>query len=399
MGLGLIRWMRKVVPRGDMVTACITLEMMIECAYLWCVWQFGVADESLFRWFRFVWLSVCAGGYGVYRIAGFHPVANPNYRAWLEQTPWTPDKPLPCGPLQLVPQDLLVVCGLAVLYRTPSMWMLYFPTIFLVGYQSMLAICGRMIGHWRLAYSLGFGLGAVMLFIDRPEYAFAAADACFIIGRIAVSRALATFPWDLPWQADFHTFKSINDEEKRRRLGWPYDQMKPTDPKPVIPLSDGICVSFLIGWWWFVVLTHLDPEPRAFLPGGVMMATFGFAIARIAQYALSHRSPISFFGRLFTLRWIIPGYDQIFVAPLIAVAASSAIQGTAIFLLNPRGFGFPANPWPGMALSAAGLTFCLLILLNLGPQLESWRMSGKHRIVFDLNAIERAKKDGDFVEL
>jgi hypothetical protein len=330
-----------------MVTACVALEIIIECAYLWSVWQFGFADENMFRVFRFIWLTICAGGYGIYRIAAFHPVVNPNYRAWLEQTPWTPDKPLPCGPLQLVPQDLIVVCGLVALYRSPSIWMLYFPTIFLVGF----------------------------------------------------SKALRTFPWDLPWQADFQSFKSIGDEEKRRRLGWPYDQMKPTEPKRTIPLSDGICLSLLTGWLWLVVLKHLDPQPRAFLPGGVIMATFGFGVVRLAQYALSHRSPISFFGRLFTLRWIIPGYDQIFVAPFIASAMAVAIQGTAVFLLNPRGMRLAANPWPGIAISCLGVTVCLLILLVAGPQLESWRMTGKHRIVFDLNAIERAKKDGDFVEL
>lgn len=399
MNFGFIRWMRRVLPRGDLLTSMIVVEMVIECVYLWNHWCFGFADEDAFRMTRFAWLSICATLYGMYRIVAFHPVTDPEYREWLEKTPWTADKPLPVGPLQLVPQDLLIVLIMALLYRTVSMWMLYFPTAFLVGYQLTLAICARVIGHWRLAYLLAFGLSFVFLFIERPEVAFAAADACFVIGRVAVNLALRTFPWGVPWQANLRSFKAISEEGTRRRLGWPHDQLKPTAPERVVPIHDGVCISLLLGWWWYVLLSHLIPEARFALPGLTIMPTAGLSIFRITQYVMANRPPISFFGRIFTFRWIVIGYDKIFVAPLLAFVMSGVFQGFAMHLLNPQAFPFPANPVVGMAISAAGVTISAMLLLIAGPELEVWRLIGRHRVVFDLAAFEKMHKKDQFVEL
>lgn len=403
MNFGLVRWMRRVLPRGDLPTAMIVVEMLIECVYLWNQWQFGFADEDMFRMTRFAWLCVCATLYGMYRIIAFHPLTDPEYREWLEQTPWTADKPLPVGPLQLVPQDLVIVLVMALLYRTPSMWMLYFPTAFIVGYQIMLAVCARVIGHWGIAYVLGFGLSFVFLFVERPEAAFAAADACFVIGRFAVSIALRTFPWGVPWQVNLRTYKAITEEGMRRRLGWPHDQIRPATPERVIPIHDGVCISLLLGWWWFILLTHLIPEVRFALPGLIIMPTAGFAIYRIANYVMANRPPISFFGRIFTFRWIIIGYDKIYVAPFLAFIGAAAFQGSAMHLLNPGGRGFIANPAVnpllGMAISAIGVTVSAMLLLVAGPVLEVWRLTGRHRVVFDLAAFEKVQKKDQFVEL
>lgn len=401
MNFGLIRWMRRVLPRGDLVTVAVGIEMLIECGYLLKVWFIGgVGGDEFFRGLRLGWLLFCAVSYGSYRIVAFHPAADSQYRRWLELSPWTADKPLPGGPLQLVPQDLVVICGLCLLLRTPSLVTLYIPTAFLFSYQMMLAFFARMIGHWKLAYLIGFALGLVALLVRQPEAAFAAADGCFIIGRIAVNHALRSFPWVLPWQADMPSLKAIADEEKRRRLGWPYDQMTPKSPERVISHCDGICVPLLIGWWWFVILSLLPMESKCVACFLAILGTFLGFFVRITPYVASHRSPLSFFGRVFTLRWIIPSYDKIVVAPIAALIVSVALQFTALWMLEPNPMRWAAvNPSPAIIVSTSGIVLSLMLLLVSGPVLESWRMAGKHRIVFDLAANEKVGKADQFIEL
>jgi hypothetical protein len=399
MTFGIVSWMRRVLPRSEIVVVGIGIEMLVECLYLATRLIFGFADEEGFRLARFGWLLFCAMFYGMHRIFTFHPAADADYRRWLELTPWTAEKPLPGGPLQLVPQDLLVVCVLTLLFRERSLQALYIPTAFLFGYQLTLAIFARLIGHWGLAYLIAFVLGAVVYFADRPEAAFAMTDGCFIIGRIAVGRALGTFPWELPWQAQMQTFKAVHDEQKRRRLGWPFDQLVPKTPQPLIPFHDGICLSFLAGWWWFIVLSQSPLEARSFIPLVMIMVVLFGGIMRLAQYVISHRSPLDFFGRLFTFRWIIPSYDKIAIAPFLALVTIAISQGLAAWMMFPRVFGIGWNTVPGTIVAGLGLTAALLLLLVAGPGVERWRLAARHRIVFDLAGTAARSKSDEFVEL
>ena len=53
--------------------------------------------------------SLLAAGCATFRVAAFHPAFRPGYRQWLCDTPWTSRKPLPLGPIHLVPQDVLLI--------------------------------------------------------------------------------------------------------------------------------------------------------------------------------------------------------------------------------------------------------------------------------------------------
>jgi len=399
INLGINRWMRRVLPRSDIVTFAVVSLMSIEVAQLICIALFGNINRDEFMRIRTTFIMLNALGYGIYRIVAFHPAANAEYRAWLKLTPWSAEKPLPAGPLQLVPQDLVVICLLLLFYRPASIKMLYIPTTFLIGYQLSLAIYARLIGQWALAYLIAFGFSFIILFWDRPEAAFVAADGCFIIGRIAVSRALKTFPWDLPWQAELNSFKAINEEQKKRRLGWPVDQLAPKDPERMIPYHDGICISLIAGCWCFGALTQLPTEARLIPPMMVIIGSGGALIAVLAAFAASHRSPLGIIARLLTLRWIIPSYDEIAIVPLVAILLSICTQVTAIILMAPRVNMVGPNPLLGMILSSIGLSLTLLLLLVCGPVLERWRLAAQHKIVFDLATAETVGKADQFVQL
>jgi hypothetical protein len=55
--------------------------------------------------FRLGYLVLCAGSYGLGRVAATHPIFNTPYRRWLMTTPWRRGLPLPLGEVSLTTGD------------------------------------------------------------------------------------------------------------------------------------------------------------------------------------------------------------------------------------------------------------------------------------------------------
>jgi len=159
------------------------------------------------------------------------------------------------------------------------------------------------------------------------------------------------------------------DRMRRNILGWPFDTIRPRDVAASISYRDGLMVSLLAGWWMFVILERIEPQARF---GGNFVLAFicQFAIAgRIGTYCWGYAPPINLWGRIFTLRWIIPGYDYVFLAPLLAAGVTGA--------------GISVQPlWKAPVEIAAPVTLALMFIVTLtsAPTLERWRLTGKHRV-------------------
>jgi hypothetical protein len=90
---------------------------------------------------------------------------------------------------------------------------------------------------------------------------------------------------------------------------------------------------------------------------------------RLSIYCGSCRPPISLAGRLATRRFVIPGYDQIFVAPLLVLLIG--IAGPLIL------WHCEAND----SLTAGITMFAMVaVTLGMGPTLGLWQLTGEHRI-------------------
>jgi hypothetical protein len=74
-------------------------------------------------------------------------------------------------------------------------------------------------------------------------------------------------------------------------------------------------------------------------------------------------------GRIFTLRWIVPGYDQALVGPLIAGVLAIGMP----WLLSP--VDLPISASLGLSLSVV-----LFVSLAAPPSLARWHLTGSHRI-------------------
>jgi len=380
-------WIRVVLPNSDVAWLAIFGHLLVESIYLFTLWRF-LPDERVFRNLRLGYLGFVAGAYGISRVALFHPMLNDQYRKWLQSVPWTPAKTLPAGPITLLPQDLVVVGVLTGLTREASGLAAGVPLCFLITYLGMLAATARICGDWIMGYLLAAGLVAIGL-SDTPSAGFLTAAAFCPVGLISVQRSLNRFPWDFDW----NTLKKLNNTpETTESHGWPHDCLAPVPPRPWLPYPDGFCLSFLIAWAAFVIMWN----------GGfflVMVSSIGAvwlaALSRLYWYVRFHRPPITVFGRLWTGRWIIPGYDVIFVAPLLAGGITMASQIAAAILHGP-GFWIGWDRWPAYALSIAGLLAGLLLLTIGGPGLERWRLTGEHRITFDASS---KQANCPFVEL
>ena len=69
------------------------------------------------------------------------------------------------------------------------------------------------------------------------------------------------------------------------------------------------------------------------------------------------------------MRWIIPGYDRVFIAPICAAIAGAAVMRILSLFGTAEHVDVPI---------AIGIS--LMLTLGLGPTLGSWRLTGSHRL-------------------
>jgi len=315
--------------------------------------------------------------YAIWRGIAFHPAWRNSYRHWLERTPWQAPKPLPFGPAHLVWQDMLIFAIVTVAWTLPED-RLFVPLAFLIPYCVLLTVANFRTGvDWAgfgglavmTSLLLVFGEGLPMLVLMLIAYVI----CCF-----GLQSSLRNFPWD-----DSHRFQSFklvtSNQQRQKNVLWPmvHDEEYGT-LRPWMPWKTVWALSVLVGWLAFCMahcyVSHAAPrDVRDFhseLPGILSVAALMCCCGRLGAYCFKHGWPISFWGRLRTVRWIIPGFDRVLVAPLAALALG-------YFL--PRWLVAWAVPLPVVAMLS---TFAIaMITLGVGPSLSDWHLTGKHRLL------------------
>ncbi len=113
----------------------------------------------------------------------------------------------------------------------------------------------------------------------------------------------------------------------------------------------------------------------AAMPGLAFMMGLMFVLSRLFAYLRGTAPPISLLGRLRTGRFIVPGYDLVFVIPVISILVSLGLFALA------ESRGLEPVPISGAIVAAAAL-------LNLAgyPQWISWQLTGHFRHKFTQDA-------------
>ena len=357
----------------------------------------GVSAEDIFPPFRDWRPHILFGGmviYALFRGGGFHPAFDRDYQSWLAATPWTSAQPLPLGPTHLSWPDLpvfaLAAAGAWLAGRSPAEPLVVFASVYLLLTSLVLAQTRAGLA----AAGLAFGLPLLIILAPRRELALLVAAGLYAVAYAGLRRSLSGFPWEEKDQ--FWLERSGRDEDdgadedvtrpnilpsgapKLPGPGWPYSRLGPEPPPEPVSNRTAALAGALVGWWAYAAMFHFrlpaDPEGlRPFLPtfyaAGVLVSAV-VALWRLGIYHAGCRPPVSNRGRLATGSLIIPGYDQVFLAPLCVVVIGACAPPTLVLL--------GAGPKEALAVT---LSLVFFAAIALGPTLHTWRTTGRHRIV------------------
>jgi hypothetical protein len=133
----------------------------------------------------------------------------------------------------------------------------------------------------------------------------------------------------------------------------------------------------VLAWWAYAVTgcpavredwehEHLD-WPMIFLVSGTTAGLIRYILYRARQ-----KPPQSLWGRLLSLRWIIPHYSHLWIAPLLCIAVGILSAGLSIWAI--------LDPPVICGLSVFALT---LTALAVGPSYRDWCLTARgHVVVF-----------------
>jgi energy-coupling factor transporter ATP-binding protein EcfA2 len=100
---------------------------------------------------------------------------------------------------------------------------------------------------------------------------------------------------------------------------WAYGAVHHRHDRHSLRVFDSWSLGLLLGWFVSALLSAAPNAPPEFCYLFIVITSMACTFMRLYRYRVGHASPISFLGRLFTGRWIIPGYDRVFLAPLAAL--------------------------------------------------------------------------------
>lgn len=358
----MIRWQRLVLPPWWAVALAGAIYFSLEVFCLVVEWRLRAPFYSMDVDGLFLHLmKVLAVTYAVFRVWAFHPALRPAYFRWLSQTPWTEKKPLPLGPIHLVWQDVLLVSiAVGLCWPRTGIDSLAAVNVFIACYLAILGFAHAFTGQKAWAYPIAFVLG-LMIFLARSPLFYLFGVLAYIIALLGLRASLARFPWhEVP-----HFQPRFWSATDWKSVGWPFGRLG-TGRSNQLALNDVILIGLLFGWLVFVVAFNLGIyDPFIVIPFIIIGAMF-----RTLFYCVGYASPLSLAGRIALGRLIIPGYDKVFIAPLLTLVVLAVTNTTSL--------GSGINHLIAVSI---GLTVSLWILLGMGPSLDSWRLTGNHRIV------------------
>jgi hypothetical protein len=384
---------RQIAPNRGLIIVLGLLFLLVEggCRYLESKnipvavnWRFRPAYGLLF---------MATVIYGVARVAVTHPIWNPSYQTWLESTPWTSRKPLPMGPVELVWEDGLILGPLILLSALlPEPRALHLICAFLLSHLVILTVTLFLTSAWANAYIAAFALGIAVWLWRQPLACLVASTLVYLMVYEGLRRGFERFPWNRLQMPNADT-DLVSGGAPSEMLGWPYDRMlREVKGGHKNYGTDAVLCCMLGAWWLFVLSSFISDrgDRQAVLSFPFVIVLAVCPAARLYVYMMGYIFPITLWARIWTGRWIIPGFDQVFVGPI----CSLLVGPLALALLHT--WSVPLD----LALPiATGLV--PLVALNTPPRLKRWRLTGQHRIVhaMSLSNPQANTKSAKFVKV
>lgn len=393
-----VLWLRVAAPAwwvvGVILTAWMTLNVAAVLERAWLRRLFPAdfeIDEQLLSiplLAPFV-MGVCAVVLGFARAIRFHPLFKPDYRRWLRMTPWSAPKPLPLGPLALVPQDLVWVGGFLAMAWQIADAAVFAALVFLWSYLAVMAGTFLATGVKHLGFLLAFLIGGLVWgCLLSPIVMLVLTGLCDVLIRRGLALSLCQFPWDqIPDEQQLvfvqdgvvRNPEPFGSEKPQVRtlmdLGWPHFPLGPKCSSFDFSRRDGALLSLLIGFLTLVSchlfkhMPHSSGDPREDMSAAVIFLCYLLVVPVFFELSEVARSPISLLGRIATRRVLIPAFD---IQRIPTASAACVLLG--LWMLKPL---LALPDYVFVAVTTFGVLFCLLVLR---PDRRRWRLTAPARI-------------------
>lgn len=391
----MIRWMNRVPLAAETaLLLSVGLPVLLATVVYPVIWLMcwldgpGQWEDPYPRTITFGLFTLGISGlaYGALRVWHTHPQTNEDLRKMLAAAPWGWPRPLPFGPVRLTLQDAVAVVAATwwADLLLHSLWpSAMFVAVMLIAYCWMVAsVCGATEVPAAAAGIALCGAGMVA-FALTPWLAGSFLLFAVVIAWWGIGRSLRRFHF---WSGQLDDGRRVPDgwtwsgESKSKSLGWPHGVLNPIRRGPVVPIGKVTLNCLLLGCWIWAVC-HLAVTIEAALPKteydfsgfdfrpwySVPIFVGGFAaLLRLTSYVGSVRAPLSLWGRVWNRRYILPGYDEIVLVPLLLV-----VSGAAMSIVGLRA-SLPLEWF--LAVTTASL---LLLATGIGPTLEEWRLTSR----------------------
>lgn len=338
--------------------------------------------------------------YGINRVINFHPGMNRQYLEWLKQVPWHPGRPLPFGPVELVWQDIVAVglMGLTSFFiicvqyeMIPEQFQYPLPVFFgmCMGASALIVLViynfVALVGIFLNFGKAGTGLGMLVIvgiMLLNPGVIWC--SIWLIVLTVITSRGLRKSLDDFPWTDSWIMLREkypVRDIGKLTVIDPVRDDSKIPPLQSYLSPKIDLCMmtrrtrmllSLTIGWLVFAIIRLMlmkgdeNANPAMCF---LFLVVFLFLVpGRVFVYYERTLSPMNFWGRLFTLRWIMWRYDREWLTSFGLFALAMAIPGLFYLLSVP------------VAVDMGIAAFAVLALFSFGgTALKKWLLTGGHR--------------------
>ncbi len=215
-------------------------------------------------------------------------------------------------------------------------------------------------------FATGIVLAMPLLFI--PYFSWVIIPVFFICAMITIHAQKQNWKLWVGLDGDLHKTTKITG--KKEQVGWPFCTIVEVTNEEIS--SNNKLLNLLLSCWvfiWTFTLIRLIPvEEITQILKFWYVPVFFFALSHRAAYSTIGTAPISLLGRLKSRRFIIPGYDKVYLAP-----AFSILAGGIVYLLVSSLSGIHA------LAESLSISTSLYIILSTGTSMREWAYTGQYQ--------------------
>lgn len=309
-----------------------------------------------------------------------HPVFSPRYLTWLSTTPWSSAQPLPFRRYTLGFRALFGITIIMLLEGSTQGWSIWnFPVILLGFYLFVALLPLAATSRYAALYLYTVPLTLAFCFFDsRMEIVLASMILLYFLVCLQLKGSVQSLIGSYAIPSDAHPLAARitglatpSTPHTLQTLGFPYKQLSARGSIFRMSPFHSFALSLSAGllWWAIGATGPSDGDLNEYRDLIVASMIVMVPIIRLFIYSIGTHSPLSLRGRLATGRYIIPGYDHVYVVPLLALVIGLAVAWGLSWLTALPSFG-----------SGVGLALAMYLSFRLGPDLQVWKLTGHFRI-------------------